>query len=329
MVRGLVIGKFLPPHAGHDHLIRTARGQVDQLVVVVCDLPGQEPPAPLRAAWLAELHPDCEVRTVFDIGHDDDSERWADYTKQFLPGAPDVVFTSEEYGHRWASFLGCRHVCVDPDRLAVPVSGTAVRTEPARHWNHLAAPVRAGLTRRVALVGAESTGTTTLTAALADRFTTVWVPEYGREYSEQKPALGVAPWTTEEFTVIARTQQANEDLAARDAGPVMFCDTDALATAVWHERYVGGVNLDVERIAESRTYAAYVLTGPEIPWVQDGSRDGEHLREWMTGRFRERLSRRDEPWIEVSGDVPTRVEAVIAFLEETLGPEWIGPSVIR
>jgi hypothetical protein len=54
-----------------------------------------------------------------------------------------------------------------------------------------------------------------------------------------------------------------------------------------------------------------VLTADDIPFVQDGYRDGEHIRSWMTQRFRERLR---QPWIEVRGTVDERVEAVLTAL---------------
>ncbi len=52
-----------------------------------------------------------------------------------------------------------------------------------------------------------------------------------------------------------------------------------------------------------------MLTSDDIPFVQDGLRDGEHLRAWMTQRFRERLQ---PPWIEVRGSVAERVEQVLS-----------------
>ena len=67
----------------------------------------------------------------------------------------------------------------------------------------------------------------------------------------------------------------------------------------------------VERIAASRSYALSVLTSDDIPFVQDGLRDGEHLRGWMTQRFRDRLQ---GPWIEVRGSVEERVESVLSAL---------------
>ena len=322
--RGLVIGKFLPPHAGHSHLITTARRQVESLDVVVCDRPDQEIPGATRAAWLAELHPDCRVLVVDDICDDDNSEAWARYTLEFLEAGPDVVFTSEVYGDAYAFHLGCDHVLVDATRAAQPVSGTAVRTAPARHWHQLAPVVRAGLTRRICVVGAESTGTTTLARALADHCGTVWVPEYGREFAEAKLAsAGCYRWSTDEFTEIALGQQSREDIAARAAGPLLICDTDALATAIWHERYLGFRSPAVEALARSRRYTAYLLTDCDIPFVQDGTRDGEHIRRWMTDRFAQELAARPEPWLLVSGDPDARLKAAAAFVDGVVGPGWI------
>ena len=89
--------------------------------------------------------------------------------------------------------------------------------------------------------------------------------------------------------MIARRQQPDEDRAARVSGPVLVCDTDALATCVWQERYMGRSTGAVERRRRRGSYALEVLTSDDIPFVQDGLRDGEHVRAWMTQRFRERL----------------------------------------
>ena len=109
--------------------------------------------------------------------------------------------------------------------------------------------------------------------------------------------------------MIARRQQRDEDRAALTSGPVLVCDTDALATCIWQERYMGRSTAGVEAVAASRSYDLTVLTADDIPFVQDGYRDGEHLRSWMTQRFRERIR---GPWIEVRGSVEERVDQVLA-----------------
>jgi NadR type nicotinamide-nucleotide adenylyltransferase len=307
MTVGVVIGKFLPPHLGHSYLIERAVAESDRVVVIVCARADDVMPASVRAGMLAELHTAAKIIVTPDDIPDDEGEAtsraWAERTLDLLGTAPDVVFTSEEYGPRYARFLQARHVSVDQKRQRYPISGTAVRADPWANAEFLAAPVRAWFVRRVCVLGAESTGTTTLAQDLAGHYRCTWVPEYGREYCEQRPAP--IHWHTEDFVHIATRQQADEDRAARAGGRLLVCDTDALATAVWHERYLGTRSTEVEQLAGARSYALYVLTGDDIPFVQDGTRDGEHVRAWMTGRFREVLAARTEPWIEVHG---TRVE---------------------
>ena len=85
---------------------------------------------------------------------------------------------------------------------------------------------------------------------------------------------------------------------------------------------MGGIDADLFALASERRYALYVLTGSEIPWVQDGTRDGEHMRQWMTERFREVLRDRPEPFIEVSGTPDERLAQATAGIDRVLAEGW-------
>jgi HTH-type transcriptional regulator, transcriptional repressor of NAD biosynthesis genes len=330
---GVVVGKFLPPHVGHSYLIGTACAGANHVLVIVCSRPGDLIPAEVRADMLRELHPDTTVVvTPDDIPESDveaTSRAWAARTLSLSVAAfghgPDVAFTSEEYGPRYARYLGARHVAVDPARSRFPISGTAARADPWAAAEFMAPCVLAWFVRRVCVVGAESTGTTSLCRDLARRYGCGWVPEYGRQYCAAR--AGVIEWSGADFEHIARRQLADEDAAAREAvrtgSRLLVCDTDALATAVWHERYLGTRSAVVERLAAGRSYAVYILTCDDIPFVQDGIRDGEHVRGWMTARFRQVLAAQDTPWIEVRGDRAVRLtaagERVDAILTSPIG----------
>jgi NadR type nicotinamide-nucleotide adenylyltransferase len=316
---GFVVGKFLPPHRGHRHLIETARDAVDHLVVMLCYRPDDFVPGHVRAEWLREIHPDCEILPVPDTLADD-SRLWAVFVRETLGYVPDVVFTSEDYGEPFAGYLGSRHVLVDRERLRFPVSGTAVRADPYARWRFLEPCVRAYFVKRVCVVGAESSGTTTLAQALAERFRTEWVPEYGREYSERvlDGQLSRA-WTSEEFTHIASVQNAREDAAARRASRVLFCDTAAFATSVWHERYLDEPSPHVDALARECRYDLILLTDIDIPFVQDGLRDGETIRSWMHGRFVEVLTAGSAPWTIVSGPHEKRLAEAECLVEGLFG----------
>jgi NadR type nicotinamide-nucleotide adenylyltransferase len=134
----------------------------------------------------------------------DDPEAWAFWIaaiRAVHPAAVDVVFSSEAYGAELARRLGARHVAFDPERTRVPISATQIRADPLAHWQFIPPPVRPYFVRRVALVGAESTGKTTLAQALAAHFGTVWVPEFARAYLLARGGV-----TEQDMHVIAQGQ---------------------------------------------------------------------------------------------------------------------------
>lgn len=306
--QGVVIGKFLPPHAGHHFLIRSALSRCDEVVVIVCGKPSDPIPPDLRSAWLREVHPSARVMLIDDRYDENDSRVWAENTRHWLGRTPDVVFTSESYGDPYAAHLGCRHVLLDHARIAVPCSGTAVRADPFGCWKYLEAPVRAWFAKRVVVLGAESTGTTTLARDLAAALKTCWVPEYGREYSERKQRLGDSVWNTGEFLKIAVEQNRREEEAARNSDRIVIGDTNAFATCLWHRRYLGVCDPELEALGRKSSCDLYLLTGDEIPFVQDGLRDGEHIRHEMQGWFMEALSAQEVPWILIEGSRETRLQ---------------------
>jgi NadR type nicotinamide-nucleotide adenylyltransferase len=171
--------------------------------------------------------------------------------------------------------------------------------------------------KRVVIVGAESTGKTTLAIALADHYQTAWVPEFGRLYTEARRPRN-ALWRTDEFTFIATEQVRMEDALERIANRVLICDTDALATAIWHERYLGVPSAEVLAVAARRRYDLYVLTDVDTPFVPDDIRDGESIREWMHQRFCGELSRMGVPMLSVSGPHEQRMAAAIARIDTLL-----------
>ncbi len=316
--RGLVIGKFYPPHLGHKYLIDTARSMCDQLTVILCWKRSETIPATLRAQWLQRIHPDVEVKVVEDTKLDDtDSKGWAAFTVDALGYVPDAVFTSESYGDPYAKFMGTVHVLVDKDRVDVPVSATMVRSNPTAYAHMLTPCVRAYFSRRVCIIGAESTGTTTLAKALAERYQTVWVPEYGRMYAEGKlTGTTASVWTTDEFEHIATTQNKMENALAACSTGLVICDTNAFATSVWHERYLRTRSIRVEEIARQCAADLYIVTGDEIPFVQDGTRDGESIRHWMHDRFIERLTEDQKPFILVRGTPEQRLQAAVRAIDQ-------------
>jgi len=326
---GLVIGKFIPLHVGHVRLLLGAAARCQQLLVIVGDRRGDTIPAATRAAWIAEMLGDHAIETIVVL--DDLPEApgpWAERTLECVaPRVPDVVFTAEEYGDSYCSLMGqiakrtIVHVRLPKE---VETSGTALRggLNEGGSWQLLSPAARAGLARRVVVLGCESSGTTTLAKALAARFSTVWVPEYGRFYWEGREHAAMADggeaWEEEEFVTIATEQQRIEDRLAKLAQKLVVCDTDGVATMAWHKRYRGSWSELVERIADSREYCLYLLTAPDFGFVDDGTReDGQHRLE-MHEDLKRLLTRKGRRFVEVGGSREERVAAAAAAIEPLL-----------
>lgn len=176
---------------------------------------------------------------------------------------------------------------------------------------------------RVVLIGAESVGKTTLCEQLASHFNTVWVAEYGREHWEKKTAAlhspGVIPsWTEDEFIHIAQEQQRREAEAATRANRVLFCDTNAFATATWFERYSGTRHPEVDGIGARDSVELYLVPSPDVPFVDDGVRDGERIRDWMHARFIELIEADGTPHVLIAGPHETRLPQAIAAINTLL-----------
>jgi HTH-type transcriptional regulator, transcriptional repressor of NAD biosynthesis genes len=319
MTRGMVLGKFLPPHAGHVYLIEAARRLCNDLTVVVGSLAREPIPGELRVAWMKELFPSVRIVHLRDENPQDPSEHpefwsiWRESLLRVLPARPEVVVSSEAYGRRLAEVLGARSIVVDPERVAVPINGTAIRHDPFGNWRYLPRPVRAHFVKRVSVFGPESTGKSTLARRLAAHFGTHWVPEYARAHLEAHGGKIEAA----DIDVIARGQLACEDALALDAERVLFCDTDVLLTQVWSETLFGSTPAWVSEAARTRRYHLTLLCDVDVPFVTDSVRYLPNARREFHDLCVAKLVERDRSFVRIYGDwdarFSTAVEAVNAL----------------
>jgi NadR type nicotinamide-nucleotide adenylyltransferase len=178
--------------------------------------------------------------------------------------------------------------------------------------------VRAYFIPRAVLVGAESTGKTTVAQELARRLRTAWVPEHGRTFWDGTLALRTFRPTRDDFIHIAQVQQAMEERLARHADRVLICDTDAFATALWAERYLGVYDERVAALAHGRRAELYLLAGAEIPWVDDGTRERKDERQRLQIRFDEELARQGKQVVRLAGDRDTRAALALGEIEQLI-----------
>jgi NadR type nicotinamide-nucleotide adenylyltransferase len=160
---------------------------------------------------------------------------------------------------------------------------------------------------RVAILGAESSGKSTLAEALAVHYATVWVPEYLREFVDRH---GRVPFEHDQAG-IARTQLEREDAAAAIASRFLFCDTAPLMTAVYSRVYWNRVDRELEALALAHDYALTLVAAPDCPWEPDGlQRDSDEVRQRVHRLLVESLEERAIPFVLVDGSLAQRMGQV-------------------
>lgn len=327
MKRGFLLGKFMPPHAGHVLLGDTGRRLVDALTILVCWLPDDPIPGPLRLQWMRELFPGCRV-----VGHDAPVPQapsedpafwdiWRGIVRTVHPEPIDLLFAGEAYGLRLAREIGARFVPVGARCMAIDPAGlgglsaSAVRADPWGHWRWLPAPVRAHYVRTICLHGPESVGKTRLAERLAAHYRTIWVPEYGRAHCE---AHGT-DLDQADLILIGRAQQAMAEASLRWCDRRLFLDTDALMTAAWCEMMLGHVPDALLRLPKADLY---LMAEPDVDWADDGTRiyGGEAERARFAAICRRILDEAGVRRVSLSGGWDERFGQACAAVEALGSP---------
>lgn len=174
----------------------------------------------------------------------------------------------------------------------------------------IAKPGRAAA--RVAILGGESSGKTTLAAALAAHYRTLWVPEYLREFTETH---GRPPLEAEQIGV-ARTQLERERQAWRQATDFLFCDTTPLMIAIYSDFCFGTVDAELARLERQHGYDFTIVTAPDIAWVADGlQRASDQVRQAIHQAVVGRLQAAGTPFLLVCGSLEQRLRQTVSYLK--------------
>ena len=175
----------------------------------------------------------------------------------------------------------------------------------------------------IAIVGAESSGKSTLAHALAealraDGLVVTCVDEVLREFCDRH---GRTPHRHEQAAIAA--EQSRRIAAARTArllpADLVIADTTALMTAVYSEQVFGDASLYPAALADHRAADLTLLMALDLPWVADGlQRDGPHVREPVDTLLREWLHERALPYAVIGGQGPARLAQALAALQPLL-----------
>ena len=167
----------------------------------------------------------------------------------------------------------------------------------------------------VVLMGAESTGKTTLAAALAKHYKTAWAAEYLRLFVDNKGAL------PEESDVYA-IAQGHLKLVAQmrpEARKVLFVDTDLFTTCVYQRIYFGSCPSDIEESALCHRSGLYLFTEPDIPWEPDpGQRASPEERLRTHALLRAETEKHALNTVSIKGTYAERMNTAVAAVDEYL-----------
>lgn len=332
MKRGFVLGKFMPPHAGHVTLIQAARALVDELTVLLCSLPDDPIPGEMRLEWMRGLFPDCRLLSHSQAipqhpeGNSDFWETWKHIVERYHPEPIDYVFAGEAYGAELADHIGGTFVplggrVLNADQEGVGgLSGVAIRADPWSFWDYLPGPVRSHYGLTVCLHGIESVGKSTLAQRLAEHYRTILVPEYGRSHCE---AHGT-DCREDDLMLIGEAQQAMIEAARPWANRLLVADTDALMTAAWSQMMIGYMP---DQLLCHRKADLYLMLGDDAPFVDDGTRvyKTKEQRDRFNRIAREALVLSRTNFIEISGSWDERFGAAVQAIDALVsrnGLKW-------
>lgn len=173
---------------------------------------------------------------------------------------------------------------------------------------------------RIALLGAESTGKSTLAHALHASLATLTglrvarVDEVLREWCDRE---GRTPQPQEQ-RAIAEEQERRVEALVPDHD-IVLSDTTALMTALYSEHLFADTSLTAWAQAQHRRYRLSLLMGLDLPWIADGhQRDGPHVREPVDRQLRRLLRDAGHPFVVIQGQGPARLDHALDALTPLL-----------
>jgi HTH-type transcriptional repressor of NAD biosynthesis genes len=324
----LVLGKMYPFTKGHHYLIDSAVSQSEIVHVIITHNTSQTIPGEVRFNAIKETYKNnknVKVYSVSDEGlpaYDHECETLDEFYSYWVPLVYseiedlDAVFTSENYGDDFAKYLGVAHVLVDKDRLNVPISGTMIRQDPFKYWDYIADAMKSFFVKRIAIMGPESVGKSTMTKNVSNNLGTNFVPEYGRLIYEINNSV-----TIDDFIPISKGRQEIEDWMIKFSKKYVICDTEDITTYLFSKMYCPDEYQKVEpyflnALKTKPKYDLYILLKPDCEGVQDGTRNFLEERWDHYEVIKSHLISYGCNFVEVGGDWRERENEVIRLINE-------------
>lgn len=167
---------------------------------------------------------------------------------------------------------------------------------------------------KIAVVGPESTGKSTMSAYLAQYYQTVLVPEYAREYCS---GLTEPPTWQDEINMF-HGQVALEQELAPSANRILICDTTFITVKIWSDHMFGESPQEVLDELPHHHYDLYLLLNIDLPWQDDPLRDFPDLREHFMQVWVNELQVLNANYVLISGSGQQRYDSAITSIDDFL-----------
>lgn len=325
MKKGLVLGKFMPLHSGHLALIEFGLSKCDHLTILLCHYAAEPVPGLQRLGWLNKCFTnDHRIRiTAFEYNPlllPDSSEPkpeyarlWAEKIRELVSDI-DVFFSSEKYGINVAAYLKIEHGLFDEERHLFPVSASAIRQKPFTYWNFMPKTVQPYFIKKVALLGSESTGKSTLAKRLATHYQTLFVPEMARAVVDHSDSC-----TFEQLTQIAILQAQTIIAKTGNANKLFFCDTDVTITKSYAKFLFHKELVVPEWIEKVNSCDLYLFLETDCPYVQDGTRLEETERNRLNEAHKKELKNLDIGYKTIYSNWEQRFDGACKEIDNFIG----------
>ncbi|HEY9534533.1 MAG TPA: ATP-binding protein [Mucilaginibacter sp.] len=167
---------------------------------------------------------------------------------------------------------------------------------------------------KIAIVGPESTGKSTMSAFLADHYNTVWVPEYARGYCEKL----IEPPTWQDEINMFYGQVALEKEMLPQANKILICDTTFITVKIWSDEIFGKTPQEVLDALPHYRYDLYLLLDIDLPWQDDPLRDFPHMREHFMQVWHNELKALKANYIVIGGAGQDRYASAVSVIDDFL-----------
>ncbi|MFD2864834.1 AAA family ATPase [Mucilaginibacter antarcticus] len=168
---------------------------------------------------------------------------------------------------------------------------------------------------KIAIVGPESTGKSTMSAYLARHYDTIWVPEYARGYCEK---LTAPPTWQDEINMFYGQIALEDEMTAQAYNDLLICDTTFITVKIWSDEMFGSSPKDVLDELPKRPYDLYLLLDIDMPWEDDPLRDFPHMREHFMEVWYKELDSLKANYVLISGIGQARYDNAVKAVDDFL-----------